>query len=99
MRVASWSGAVLASSDRTQRAHGREHFPPDSVRWEHLLHDGRERRWGRRSICRLRIAIDDRVLADAAWYHPASRWRRRRIDDHVTFGEEVEVTTIGDQDA
>ncbi|HWB70678.1 MAG TPA: hypothetical protein VG452_00545 [Egibacteraceae bacterium] len=54
----------MASSTDTQRFQGREHFPPDTVKWEHLVNSARTRwRWREGTACLLRLAVDDAVLA------------------------------------
>lgn len=96
MRQAVWCDTVLAEADRTLRVKGRDYFPPDAVRWEHLI-DSSMGTWcswwswkGRARY--LSITVDDEVVADAAWYYPRPWPLARRLRCHVAFGPAVRVS-------
>jgi uncharacterized protein (DUF427 family) len=93
MATAVWNDVVLASGPYPVRFEGRDYFPPAGVRWEHLLDMGETRwRWRVGRVCVLSLAVDDQMVTDAAWYHPAPRWGLRRIQDHVAFCDAVTIT-------
>ncbi|MPZ88060.1 MAG: DUF427 domain-containing protein [Nitriliruptorales bacterium] len=93
MPQAVWRDTVLAEADRTLRVEGNHYFPPDSVRWEHLV-DSPTTSWcwwkGRARY--LSVAVDDEVLADAAWYYPRPWPLARRLTGCVAFGRGVAIT-------
>jgi uncharacterized protein (DUF427 family) len=89
---ATWRGVLLAESADTVRVEGNEYFPPDAVRWEHLVESPST------SLCLwkgraryLSVAVDDEVLPDAAWYYPRPWPLARRIADRVAFWRGVQV--------
>jgi uncharacterized protein (DUF427 family) len=89
---AVWSTTVLAEAARPLVVEGIPYFPPDAVHWEHLL-DSPTLTWcwwkGRAQY--LSIAIDDEVVADAAWYYPRPWPMARRLKRHVAFGPSVRI--------
>ena len=89
---ATWRGVLLAESADTVRVEGNEYFPPDAVRWEHLVESPTT------SLCLwkgraryLSVAVDDEALPDAAWYYPRPWPLARRIADRVAFWGGVRV--------
>ncbi len=93
MRRASWAGVVLAESDRTVVVDGHHYFPPDAVRWEHLIESSSTTRcWWKGKARYLTVAVDDRVHVDAAWYYPNASRLARRITGHVAFSGAVHIT-------
>jgi uncharacterized protein (DUF427 family) len=92
MRRAVWGDTVLAEADRTLLVEGHHYFPPDSVRWEHLVDSPTTTWcWWRGRARHLSIAIDDEVVADAAWYYPRPWPPARRLTCHVAFGPRVRI--------
>jgi uncharacterized protein (DUF427 family) len=93
---AVWEDTVLAEAERTLRVEGHHYFPPDAVRWEHLV-DSPTSTWcwwkGRARY--LSIAVDDQVVADAAWYYPRPWPLARRLNCHVAFGAGVRIESPG----
>ena len=93
MRRAVWRDAVLAETHQTLRVEGNEYFPPDAVRWEHLV-DSSTSSWcwwkGRAQY--MSITVDDEVIPDAAWYYPRPWPLARRLRCHVAFEPAVRVS-------
>jgi uncharacterized protein (DUF427 family) len=92
MAKATWNGAVIAESDRTELVEGNHYFPPDSVRREHL-HDS-----ATHTTCPWKgvasyfdVVVDGKTNRDAAWYYPAPKEAASRIKDHVSFWRGVQV--------
>lgn len=92
MRTAWWNGVEVASSSDTIPFRGHVYFPPDTVRWEHLVERGHTRwRWRVGTACLLCLAVDDVLLPDGAWYYPSPRWGLGHLTDHVAFCEAVAI--------
>lgn len=89
---ATWRGVVLAESTDTIRVEGNDYFPPDAVRWEHLVESPTTTRcfWKGRAHY-LSVAVDDDIAVDAAWYYPRPWPLARAITDHVAFWGGVQV--------
>jgi uncharacterized protein (DUF427 family) len=89
---AVWGDTVLAEANTALFVDGNRYFPPDAVRWEHLV-DSPTVSWcwwkGRASY--LSIAVDDEVLADAAWYYPTPSRAAKAIKGRVAFWRGVRV--------
>lgn len=93
MRRAIWRGVVLAASDETLLVEGHHYFPPDSVRWEHLVESPTTSWcWWKGRARYLTVAVDDKACADAAWYYPKPWPLARKIRGHVAFCREVRVS-------
>lgn len=93
MRQALWREVVLAEADRTLRVEGCDYFPPDSVRWEHLIDsESTSWCWWKGRARHLSIVVDDEVVADTAWYYARPWPLARRLRCHVAFGPAVLVT-------
>lgn len=90
---ATWDGVVLAESDRTVVVEGNHYFPPESVRWEHLVESSSTSWcWWKGRARYLTVAVDDHATVDAAWYYPKPWPLARRIAGHVAFSAGVQTT-------
>jgi uncharacterized protein (DUF427 family) len=92
MLRAVWRDAVLAEARSTLLVEGNHYFPPETVRWEHLV-DSPTTVWcwwkGRARY--LSIAVDDEIVADVAWYYPTPWPLVRRLAWHVAFSPAVGI--------
>ena len=74
MPKATWNGAVIAESDKTEVVEGNHYFPPESVHREYLQDSDTHTvcGWkGTASYCS--IVVDGKVNTDAAWYYPEKK--------------------------
>ena len=92
MARATWNGAVIAESDRTQVVEGNHYFPPDAVD-ETLL-----RRSETHTVCSWKgtasyydVVVGDQVNKDAAWYYPEPKSAASSIAGWVAFWRGVTV--------
>lgn len=83
---------VLAESASTVAVEGNHYFPPESVNWDYFEHS----RF--RTLCPWKglasyhnVVVDDKVIADAAWYYPHPSPLGRRIKNHVAFYPPVQI--------
>jgi uncharacterized protein (DUF427 family) len=89
---ATWNGVVLAQTGQPVLLEGNVYFPPGDVRHEHLV---KTRAW---SVCPWKglaryytIRAGERVNKNAAWYYPHPSPLARKIKNHVTFWNGVQV--------
>ena len=94
MAKASWNGAVVAESDRTQVVEGNHYFPPDSVDRTRI------RPSETHTVCSWKgtasyydVVVDGKVNADAAWYYPEPKSAASSIAGWVAFWHGVTVET------
>jgi uncharacterized protein (DUF427 family) len=92
MAKATWNGAVLAESDRTQVVEGNHYFPPDAVEASHL------RKSDTHTVCSWKgtasyydVVVGDDVNRDAAWYYPEPKSAASSIAGWVAFWRGVTV--------
>ena len=92
MAKASWSGAVIAESDRCVVVEGNQYFPADAVPAEYL------RPSTKTSVCPWKgtahyhdVVVGDQVNKDAAWYYPDPKPAAAEIKDRIAFWKGVEV--------
>lgn len=90
---ATWNGAVLAESDRTEVVEGNHYFPPDAVKREFFSDSATH------SVCPWKgtasyytVEVSGKQNPDAAWYYPAPKNAAKNIADYVAFWKGVEVT-------
>ena len=92
MAKATWKGAVIAESDRTQVVEGNHYFSPDAVVASHL------RKSDTHTVCSWKgtasyhsIEVDGQTNADALWYYPEPKDAAKEITDRVAFWRGVQV--------
>jgi uncharacterized protein (DUF427 family) len=90
---ATWNGAVLAESDRTEVVEGNHYFPPDAVKREFFSESGTH------TVCAWKgvasyytVEVNGKQNPDAAWYYPEPKDAAKNIVDYVAFWKGVEVT-------
>lgn len=90
---ATWAGTVIAESDRTVVVEGNHYFPPDDVRWDHLIDSPSTSRCFWKGKARyMSVGVDDDLNVDAAWTYPEPWPLARRITGHVAFWRGVTIT-------
>ncbi|MDQ2908865.1 MAG: DUF427 domain-containing protein [Candidatus Eremiobacteraeota bacterium] len=94
MAKATWNGATIAESSRTEVVEGNQYFPPDSVKREYLTESPNH------SVCPWKgtasyysVVVDGKENHDAAWFYPQPKDAANQIKDHVAFWKGVEVTS------
>jgi uncharacterized protein (DUF427 family) len=92
MPKATWNGAVLAESNRTQIVEGNHYFPPESLSWEFFRESDThtECAW-KGTASYFDIVVDGQTNEDAAWYYPAPKPAAQNIKAHVAFWNGVTV--------
>jgi uncharacterized protein (DUF427 family) len=90
---ATWNGAVLAESDRTEVVEGNHYFPPDAGKREFFSESGTH------TVCAWKgvasyytVEVNGKQNPDAAWYYPEPKDAAKNIVDYVAFWKGVEVT-------
>jgi uncharacterized protein (DUF427 family) len=90
---ATWNGAVLAESDRTEVVEGNHYFPPDAVKREFFSESSTH------TVCAWKgvasyytVEVNGKQNPDAAWYYPEPKDAAKNIVDYVAFWKGVEVT-------
>jgi uncharacterized protein (DUF427 family) len=92
MARATWSGAVLAESDRTVVVEGNHYFPPDSLRRAHLRESDHTTVCGWKGVASYYdVVVGEATNANAAWYYPTPKDAAKEIAGHVAFWKGVVV--------
>ena len=93
MAKATWNGATIAESTKTEVVEGNHYFPLDSVERAYLSDSATT------SVCPWKgtasyytLVVDGKENRDAAWFYPAPKDAAKEIKDHVAFWKGVEVT-------
>jgi len=94
MAKATWSGVILAESDRYEMVEGNVYFPPESVKREYFRDSDTDYEcpWKGHADY-YDIVVEGKVNKDAAWYYPDPKPAAKNIKGHVAFdrGKGVEV--------
>lgn len=92
MARASWRGALLAESDRTQVVEGNYYFPQESIHREYFKNSGTH------TICPWKgiasyytIEVEGKRNEDAAWYYPDPKEAAEQIRGYVAFWKGVDI--------
>jgi uncharacterized protein (DUF427 family) len=92
---AEWNGTVLAESEDTVLVEGNHDFPPEAVRWEHLVGSQMH------TVCLwkglasyYKVTADGVTIPDAAWYYPRPSPLAAKIKNYVAFWRGVDVRQI-----
>jgi uncharacterized protein (DUF427 family) len=92
MPKATWSGAVLAESDRCEQVEGNWYFPPDSINPSYLrASDTHTTCPWKGTASYYDVVVRGQVNKDAAWYYPAPKDAARHIAGYVAFWRGVQV--------
>ena len=92
MAKATWKGAVIAESDRTQVIEGNHYFPPEAVKREHV------RPSDHHTVCSWKgtasyydVVVNGEVNKDAAWYYPDTKPAAANVKGYIAFWRGVKV--------
>jgi uncharacterized protein (DUF427 family) len=92
MAKATWEGAVLAESDKTEEVEGNQYFPPQTINKEYF------RPSEQHSVCPWKgtasyydIEVKGQRNAGAAWYYPEPKPAAKQIKGYVAFWKGVKV--------
>jgi uncharacterized protein (DUF427 family) len=96
MAKASWNGETIAESENCITTEGNLYFPPDSVKFEFLVPS--ETRY----TCAWKgeagyydLAVNGKVLKDAAWYYYHTKNAAKSITNYVAFDKNLGVKIEG----
>ena len=90
---ATWNGAVLAESDRTEVVEGNHYFPPESIKREYFTDSSTHTVCGWKGLASYyTVEVGGKQNPDAAWYYPEPKDAAKNITDYVAFWKGVEVT-------
>lgn len=92
MPKATWNGAVIAESEKTEMVEGNHYFPADTIKSEYFEESSAS------SVCPWKgvasyydVVVDGEVNKGAAWYYPEPKDAAANIKDHVAFWKGVQV--------
>jgi uncharacterized protein (DUF427 family) len=92
MPKATWNGAVLAESDRTEVVEGNQYFPPDSIRREYFRESATHTTCPWKGLASYYdVVVDGQTNKDAAWYYPETKPAANNIEGYVAFWRGVKV--------
>jgi uncharacterized protein (DUF427 family) len=93
MAKATWNGAVLAESDRTEIVEGNVYFPPDAVNRAYLRDSASHTVCGWKGTASYYdVVVDGQVNRDAAWYYPEVKSAAAQVKGFIAFWRGVSVS-------
>lgn len=92
MPKATWNGAVLAESSKTEIVEGNHYFPPDAIDKQYFQESSTHTTcpW-KGTASYYNVVVDGQVNKDAAWYYPAAKEKAKNIEGYVAFWRGVKV--------
>lgn len=92
MAKATWSGAVLAESDKYEMVEGNVYFPPEALKREHFRESDTHTVCGWKGTASyFDVVAGDQVNKGAAWYYPDPKPAAANIKGYVAFWRGVTV--------
>ncbi len=89
---ATWNGAVLAESDKTEIVEGNHYFPADSIHREYFQPSTTHTLCGWKGTASYyHVVVNGQENKDAAWYYPTPLPAAKNIAGHVAFWKGVRV--------
>jgi uncharacterized protein (DUF427 family) len=89
---ATWNGAVLAESDKTEIVEGNHYFPAESINREYLQPSTTNTLCGWKGTASyFHLVVSGLENKDAAWYYPTPLPAAQNIAGHVAFWKGVRV--------
>ncbi len=89
---ATWNGAVIAESDKTEVVDGNHYFPAESLKKEFFGASNHTTVCGWKGTANyFDIAVGDAVNPQAAWYYADPKPAAANIKGYVAFWKGVEV--------
>jgi uncharacterized protein (DUF427 family) len=92
MAKATWNGAVLAQSDRTEVVEGNYYFPPEAIDREYFRPSNTHTTcpW-KGTASYYTIEVNGQSNPDAAWYYPETKSAAKNIEGYIAFWKGVKV--------
>jgi uncharacterized protein (DUF427 family) len=92
MVKATWNGAILAQSDRTEVVEGNHYFPPDAINQEYFHSSNTHTTCPWKGVASYyTIEVDGKSNPDAAWYYPETKSAAKNIEGYIAFWKGVKV--------
>jgi uncharacterized protein (DUF427 family) len=92
MVKATWNGAVLAQSDRTEVVEGNHYFPPDAIDKKYFKSSNTHTTCPWKGVASYyTIEVDGKSNPDAAWYYPETKSAAKNIEGYIAFWKGVKV--------
>lgn len=89
---AVWNGVTLAEAPSTVVVEGNHYFPPDTVRWDHLMESRSRSLCPWKGIARYyTVSAGGAENPNAAWRYQRPTPLARRIKGHVAFWRGVQI--------
>ncbi|MBD2305896.1 DUF427 domain-containing protein [Chroococcidiopsis sp. FACHB-1243] len=92
MAKATWNGAVLAESSKTEIVEGNHYFPLDAIDKQYFQESSTHTTcpW-KGTASYYNIVVDGQVNKDAAWYYPTAKEKAKNIEGYIAFWRGVKV--------
>jgi len=92
MAKATWNGAVIAESDRTEVVEGNHYFPSDSIKKEYFQESSTHTTCPWKGVASYyNVTVAGQTNKDAAWYYPTAKEKAKNIEGYVAFWKGVKV--------
>ncbi len=92
MPKATWSGTVIAQSDKFETVEGNIYFPAESANQAVLQPSDTHTTCGWKGVASYyNVVVDGQVNKDAAWYYPDPKPEAANIKGYLAFWKGVTV--------
>lgn len=92
MPKATWNGAVLAESSKTEIVEGNHYFPPEAIDKQYFQESSTHTSCPWKGLASYyNVVVDGQVNKDAAWYYPEAKQKAKNIEGYVAFWRGVKV--------
>lgn len=92
MPKATWNGAVLAESSKTEIVEGNHYFPPEAIDKQYFQESSTHTSCPWKGLASYyNVVVDGQVNKDAAWYYPEAKQKAKNIEGYVAFWRGIKV--------
>ncbi len=92
MAKASWNGAILAESAKTEIVEGNHYFPPDSIQQKYFVESDTQTTCPWKGEAKyFNLQVQGKMNKDAAWYYPDPKPAANKIKGYIAFWRGVLV--------
>jgi len=92
MPKATWNGAVLAESSKTEIVEGNHYFPPEAIDKQYFQESSTHTSCPWKGLASYyNVVVDGQVNKDAAWYYPEAKEKAKNIEGYVAFWRGVKI--------
>jgi len=92
MKIATWNGKVIATTEKFETVDGNIYFPPESIDRKFFEPSSTHSTCPWKGVASYyHVVVDGQRNDDSAWYYPSTKDAAKNIQGYVAFWKGVRV--------